>query len=263
MATRIGVIGCGFYAPNHLNAWAALAAEGATLAAVCDRDAARRSGRGRAFGVPFYTDAAAMLDAEGLDLVDIVTRHETHRPLAELTIGRGVATIVQKPFAPTFEDAAAIVAAAEAAGVWLAVHENFRYAAPMRNIARIVASGAIGTPRLGADRLSHPLRRLSHPALLLRRAALRHRRRRHPRPRRRPLPARRGRRGSPARPSGATRRSAPRTRRPCCSATRAGRRASSSAATRRGATPTPSPRPWSRSRATAARSSPCPAAGRG
>ena len=53
---------------------------------------------------------------------------------------------MQKPFAPTFEDAAAIVAAAEAAGVWLAVHENFRYAAPMRNLARIVASGAIGTP---------------------------------------------------------------------------------------------------------------------
>ena len=146
MTTRIGVIGCGFYAPNHLNAWAALGAEGAELAAVCDRDAGAAERTGRAFGVPFYTDAAAMLDAEGLDLVDIVTRHETHRPLAELTIGRGVATIVQKPFAPTFEDAAAIVAAAEAAGVWLAVHENFRYGTPMRNIARIVASGAIGTP---------------------------------------------------------------------------------------------------------------------
>jgi len=146
MATRIGVIGCGFYAPNHLNAWAALAPEGATLAAVCDRDPAAAGRAGEAFGVPSHTDAAAMLDAEGLDLVDIVTRHETHRALAELTIGRGVATIVQKPFAPTFEDAAAIVAAAEAAGVWLAVHENFRYAAPMRNLARIVASGAIGTP---------------------------------------------------------------------------------------------------------------------
>lgn len=146
MATRIGVIGCGFYAPNHLNAWAALAHEGAELAAVCDRDAAAAERAGRAFGVPFYADAGAMLDAEGLDLVDIVTRHETHRPLAELAIGRGVATIVQKPFAPSFEDAAAIVAAAEAAGVWLAVHENFRYAAPMRNLARIVASGAIGTP---------------------------------------------------------------------------------------------------------------------
>jgi predicted dehydrogenase len=149
IATRIGVIGCGFYAPNHLNAWAALGHEGAELAAVCDRDRASAERAGHAFGVPAYTDAAAMLDAEGLDLVDIVTRHETHRALAELSIGRGVATIVQKPFAPSFEEAAAIVDAAEAAGVWLAVHENFRYAAPMRNIARIVASGAIGTPTWG------------------------------------------------------------------------------------------------------------------
>lgn len=146
MTTRIGVIGCGFYAPNHLHAWAALGDEGATLAAVCDRDPAVAERTGRTFGVPSYTDAAAMLDAEGIELADIVTRHETHRPLAELTIGRGVGTIVQKPFASTFEDAAAIVDAAERAGVWLAVHENFRFAAPMRNLARIVASGAIGTP---------------------------------------------------------------------------------------------------------------------
>lgn len=146
MTTRIGVIGCGFYAPSHLSAWAALAGEGARLAAVCDRDAAAAERAGRAFGVPHYTDAAAMLDAEALDLADIVTRHEAHRPLAELAIARGIATIVQKPFAPTFADAAAIVDAAEAAGVWLAVHENFRFAAPMRNLARIVASGAIGTP---------------------------------------------------------------------------------------------------------------------
>jgi predicted dehydrogenase len=146
LIVRVGVIGCGFYAPNHLNAWAALAGNGARLAAVCDRDPAVAERTGRAFGVPHYTDAAAMLDTEALDLADIVTRHDTHRALAELTIGRGVATIVQKPFATTWEDATAIVAAAEAAGVWLAVHENFRFAAPMRQLRRLVDAGTIGTP---------------------------------------------------------------------------------------------------------------------
>ena len=29
---RIGVIGCGFYAPNHLHAWASLAAEAELVA---------------------------------------------------------------------------------------------------------------------------------------------------------------------------------------------------------------------------------------
>lgn len=143
-AIRVGVVGCGFYAQNHLNAWRDLAAEGAVLAAVCDTDPAKASAAGQSFGVPAYTDMAVMLDAEKLDAVDIVTRQDTHRPLAELSVSRGVATIVQKPFAPTWEDATAIVRAAEKAGVWLAVHENFRYQAPLRAIRKTIDSGAIG-----------------------------------------------------------------------------------------------------------------------
>ena len=41
---------------------------------------------------------------------------------------------MQKPFAPTWEDCVAIVEAADKAGVWLAVHENFRFQAPMRSV---------------------------------------------------------------------------------------------------------------------------------
>lgn len=143
---RAGVIGCGFYAQNHLNSWRELATEGATLTAVCDVDPAKAKAAGETFGVPFYTDAAAMLAEQKLDLADIVTRHHTHRPLAELTVSKGVATIVQKPFAPSWEDCIAIVEAAEKAGVWLAVHENFRFQTPMRKVREAIDSGAIGTP---------------------------------------------------------------------------------------------------------------------
>lgn len=143
---RIGVIGCGFYAQNHLNSWRDLAAEGASLAAVCDVDPAKAEAAGRAFGVPHYTDAAAMLAAERPDAVDIVTRHDTHRALCELSIARGVATIVQKPFAPSWEDCVAIVEQARKAGVWLAVHENFRFQTPMRHVRAVIDSGAIGAP---------------------------------------------------------------------------------------------------------------------
>lgn len=143
---RIGVIGCGFYARNHLHAWHDLAAEGAVLTAVCDRDAGKAREAGRDFGVPFYTDAAELLANEQLDAVDIVTRVESHRPLCEMTIARGLATIIQKPFAPDWQDCIAIVDAAARAGVWLAVHENFRFQAPMRRVRDVIASGAIGAP---------------------------------------------------------------------------------------------------------------------
>ena len=143
---RIGVIGCGFYAQNHLNAWRDLAPDGAALAAVCDVDPAKAKAAGETFGVPSYTDVKKMLAEEKLDAVDIVTRQDTHRPIAEAAIAHGVATIVQKPFAPTWEDATAIVDAARKAGVWLAVHENFRFQAPLRAVRKVIDSGAIGDP---------------------------------------------------------------------------------------------------------------------
>ena len=143
---RVGLIGCGFYADNHLHAWRELAPQGALLAAVCDIDPSRAEAAGRAFGVPHYAEPEAMLKQARLDVVDIVTRQDTHRRLAEMAIAHGVATIVQKPFAPTWEDCVAIVEAAERAGVWLAVHENFRFQAPMRHVRHVIDSGAIGTP---------------------------------------------------------------------------------------------------------------------
>jgi D-apiose dehydrogenase len=143
---RIGVIGCGFYAQNHLNAWRDLAPFGAALTAVCDVDPAKAKAAGETFGLPWYTDVKAMLSAEKLDAVDIVTRQDTHRAIAETTIAHGIPTIVQKPFAPTWEDATAIVDAARKAGVWLAVHENFRFQAPLRAVRKVIDSGAIGDP---------------------------------------------------------------------------------------------------------------------
>ena len=61
---KAAVIGCGFFAQNHLHAWRDLGAAGVELAAVCDLDAAKAAEAARAFGVPrHYSDARAMLDA--------------------------------------------------------------------------------------------------------------------------------------------------------------------------------------------------------
>jgi predicted dehydrogenase len=146
-STKVGVIGCGFFARNHLHSWRDLAAEGAELAAVCDVDPAKAKAAAEAFAVPhWYTDAETMFRERELGLVDIVTRMDTHRPLAELAFRHGVPAIVQKPFAPNIDECAAIVRSAEAAGLFLAVHENFRFQAPLRKVKEILDSGAISEP---------------------------------------------------------------------------------------------------------------------
>ena len=142
----IGMVGCGFYAQNHLNAWADLKPEGAILSAVCDRDEARAAAAGKAFGVPHFTDMGRMLDTVKIDLLDIATRMDTHKALAAIAAERGVAAVVQKPFAPTWDDCVAIVEKARKHNAWLAVHENFRFASAMRAVKKILDQGTIGTP---------------------------------------------------------------------------------------------------------------------
>ena len=64
MPDRIGVavVGCGFFAQNHLNAWRDLASDGVALIAVCDIDAEKAKAAAKTFNVPrWYTDLDALL----------------------------------------------------------------------------------------------------------------------------------------------------------------------------------------------------------
>ena len=77
------LIGCGFFAENHLNAWTSMRdtpLEGVELVAVCDRDLAKAEAAARRFGIPrAYADAETMLAKQKPDFVDIAT---TFRPTA-------------------------------------------------------------------------------------------------------------------------------------------------------------------------------------
>ena len=147
---RGALIGCGFFAQNHLHAWRDMRPDGVELVAVCDIDPAKARAAAGSFGIPrCYTDPAELLSAEQLDFVDIATRMETHKDLVLLAVSHGVPTIVQKPFAPDWESCLAMVCAAKQAGVPLAVHENFRYQTPMRILRETLDSGVIGQPSWG------------------------------------------------------------------------------------------------------------------
>ncbi|MFC3570209.1 Gfo/Idh/MocA family protein [Paracoccus simplex] len=141
------LIGCGFFAQNQMHGWAGI--EGVRIVAVCDRDPARREQTTARFGARPYADAAAMLAAEALDFVDIATTVAAHRPLVDLAARAGLHVICQKPFAETMTDARAMVAAVDAAGKILMVHENFRWQSAVRAAIGAVRAGAIGTPFFG------------------------------------------------------------------------------------------------------------------
>lgn len=142
------IIGCGFFADNHLNAWRDI--EGAEIVAACDRDPARLEHVRGAFDITrLYEDAAALMDAEDIDFVDIATTAPTHRPLVELAARNGLHIICQKPFAESMADGHAMAKAAADAGVTLMVHENFRWQSAIRAAKDAIDRGAIGAPFWG------------------------------------------------------------------------------------------------------------------
>jgi predicted dehydrogenase len=145
---RGGLIGCGYFAQNHLNGWREV--EGANVVALCDQDEARLKSASADFGIDAtFSDAEAMLRDVDLDFVDVVTQAPTHAPLVELAALHGVNVICQKPFAPSVEDARNMVIACLRENVTLMVHENFRWQRPIRALKDVVSRGMIGEPFFG------------------------------------------------------------------------------------------------------------------
>lgn len=145
MKHRGALIGCGFFAENHLNAWAAL--PDAELVAVCDLDHAKAEAAAKKFGIlGVFTDATQMLESQVFDFVDIVTTVPSHRTLVELACRHSRAVICQKPFARTLEDGQAMVEAARRHDAALIVHENFRWQRGFIELKRLLDEGRIGRP---------------------------------------------------------------------------------------------------------------------
>jgi predicted dehydrogenase len=143
---RIGLVGAGWVTPNHLKAWQQLRGR-ARVVAIADPATATARARADAFGVPaVYPSAEAMLEHERLDVLDVASPRETHAPICRLAADRGLAIICQKPLAPTFDEAAALVAEV-GRRVRFMVHENWRFRPHYRRLAAWLREERIGQLR--------------------------------------------------------------------------------------------------------------------
>ena len=144
---RYALIGCGFFAQNHLHAWSQNS--DVELVATCDVDFEKAKAAAATFGGRAYNNAEELFANEELDFVDIATTPPTHKIMVELAAAHNVAAICQKPLAWQMSDAKAMVKAMADKNLPFMVHENFRFQTPMRKIKEIIDSGAIGRPFFG------------------------------------------------------------------------------------------------------------------
>ena len=103
-------------------------AAGIVPVAACDIDPARVDVAQTDFpGLQAYTDVDALLADDSVDLVTIITPHNTHAPLAIQALNAGKSVICEKPMCLTAGEATDMIAAADKNGLMLSVFHNRRH----------------------------------------------------------------------------------------------------------------------------------------
>ena len=141
--SKVAVIGCGFFATNHILSWSNF--KDVDLVGVCDLDEEKAINASNiSKGTPYFTDAELMLKEVRPDVVDIITTAPSHYHLAKLAASLNISAIIQKPMAPSLKEATKIVDLAETTKTPMMVHENFRFQQPIRDLKNFIADDNIG-----------------------------------------------------------------------------------------------------------------------
>ncbi|MEY2431564.1 MAG: hypothetical protein QOC92_1289, partial [Acidimicrobiaceae bacterium] len=152
---QVAVVGTGFGCLTHVRA---LRAAGFEVIALVGRDPERTATRAARFDIPkACTSLDDVLALRSLDAVTIATPPHTHAALALEAIAANKHVLCEKPFAADTEEAKKVLRAAEAAGIVHLLGTEFRWATGQALMARVVADGAIGAPRLATFMLHIPL----------------------------------------------------------------------------------------------------------
>lgn len=125
----------------------AIRATGGEVVSVMSTNAERGAAYARENGIAgSTTDLADILSDASIDAVYISTTNELHRDQAIAAARAGKHILCEKPLALTLDDARAMVAAANEAGVVLATNHHLRNAASHRAMRDAIAQGRIGQP---------------------------------------------------------------------------------------------------------------------
>ncbi len=130
----VGVVGVGHLGRHHARLYAAL--PGAKLVAVVDKDHARAKQIASEHGCEALGDASELVGRVTAASIATPTIH--HRAAAETLLSAGVDVLVEKPIAPSLEDADAILAAARRAGRLVMVGHTERFNPAMAALSRVI-----------------------------------------------------------------------------------------------------------------------------
>lgn len=114
------------------------------IAAVVDRDAARRDEAVARFACRATDRLDAVLADPAIELVVIATPNLLHAPQTIASLRAGKHVVCDKPMATSLADADAMIAAARESGRVLSIFHNMRYWPDFLKVRRVIDSGVLG-----------------------------------------------------------------------------------------------------------------------
>jgi predicted dehydrogenase len=138
---RVGVVGCGYWGSKHVRVLHTT--DGVDQVVLIDAHPGRLFSLARSYpAAPTFSNLADALPH--LDAVVIATPPTTHVPIALLAMAAGKHVLVEKPLAPTTEEARCLVQAADDTGMTLMVGHTFEYNPAVWKLRELVQSQALG-----------------------------------------------------------------------------------------------------------------------
>ncbi|MCX7045636.1 MAG: Gfo/Idh/MocA family oxidoreductase [Candidatus Sumerlaeota bacterium] len=127
---------------QHLNE---MKAAGMTPVAVADIDPARLNAARADFpGIETYGSTAEMLKKSAVQLVTVITPHNTHAPLALQCLRAGRHVVTEKPFSITTAECDAMIREAKKQGVMLSTYHNRHWDGCILRAVEQIRKGVIG-----------------------------------------------------------------------------------------------------------------------
>jgi len=146
---RVGIVGCGIIFP--LNAVGYQRTNKAKIVALCDTDPDKLTQRKAELGddaLREYRDYEQMLADDEIDLIEILTPHHLHLPMAVAAAEAGKHISVQKPMGRRPEEIRQMLSAADSAEVKIRCFEAYVHYPPLVRAKQLIDDGAIGEPRM-------------------------------------------------------------------------------------------------------------------
>jgi predicted dehydrogenase len=150
---HVGMIGYGFMAKAHANAWRQVGRffpelrHRPVLQAVAARDAAKVSVFADVWDVrSVETDWRRLVERPDIELIDICVPNHLHAEVAQAAAAAGKMIVCEKPLSMNAVDGEAMVAAVERAGVPNLVCYNYRRVPAVTLAKQLIDEGRIGRP---------------------------------------------------------------------------------------------------------------------